>query len=191
MSWIPVQNKNKYIYIQIHDLIWNKAVPLFIQNPKFTYKLNEMWTDQYKRNQSWHSLPWTKLIPSGTKTKQKGLSVEPTGWQSRLSLAATRPWGFCHQQPQEHFAFCRTTLCKWEALPRDISSPESPNTILPYKTKGPSFLISKAFYTDKVYSSQLLCILVKEPWGFPPTPPPFTCKVQFLVHFCRIFASKP
>jgi len=52
---------------------------------------------------------------------------------------------------------------QWEALPRDTSSPENPDTHLPYKKESCSFLMRKAFYTDKVYSTQLLCILVTEP----------------------------
>lgn len=135
-----------------------------------------MWTDWYKRNQSWHSLPWKKLIPSGTKTEQKHLLVEFTGWQSGPSLTATRPDISGTHNLRSTLLSAGPHSAEPAAVKKsqlkDISSPKSPNINLLYSNKSHFFLMSKAFYTDKIYPSQLLCILVMEPWGFPPCPLP-------------------
>lgn len=112
------------------------------------------------------------------KTKKKGLLPEPCNQPHGL-LPLTASGAPCVLQGH----VLQSQMWK-EASLRSHSSPESPNKGLPYKNEGNSFLMSKAFYTDKVYSSQLLCIL------HSCIPPPFTCKIKFLGHFCRIFASQ-
>lgn len=98
---------------------------------------------------------------------------------------AHRPLGW---QPQELLAFCSTTLCRASHSNRhhqgNTGSPETPNMNLSYKNKAHSFLMSKAFYTDKVYSSQLLCILVRESWFFPPIYLQSTISGAFLQNIC-------
>lgn len=98
---------------------------------------------------------------------------------------AHRPRGW---QPQERLAFCSTTLCRASHSNRhhqgNTGSPETPNVNLSYKNKAHSFLMSKAFYTDKVYSSQLLCILVRESWFFPPIYLQSTISGAFLQNIC-------
>lgn len=160
-----------------------------------------MWTDWYKRNRSWHSLPWKKLIPSGTKTELKCLLVKFTGWQSGPSLTATRPEvSGTHNLKSTLLSAgphsAEPAAAKKSQL-RDISSPKSPSLNLLYRNKSCSFLMSKAFYTDKVFSSQLLCVLVMEPWEFPPCPLPakhnfWAISAEYLhLNFSRARVTQP
>lgn len=174
MSWIPVQNKNKYIYI-FRYMIWYeiRLYPCLFKTQSL--HINLMKCGQIDTRGIRAGIPYLEQsrFLQAQKPNKRVFQLNLQGGRAISALlqpgpgiSATNRRALCFLQDHS----VQSQLC-WEALPRDISSPESPNTILPYKTKGPSFSISKAFYTDKVYSSQLLCILVKEPWGFPPHLP--------------------
>lgn len=131
-----------------------------------------MWTHRYKRNHSCRSMAWTKLNQLGFWSNPWG-----SGVFSPHCMKTGSPGRTLHSKKHRQ---------------RDTSSPEVPNTNFLYENKARSSLMSKVLYNDKVYSSQMLCIFLTEPWFLLP-PSPYLQSVTscaFLLNICILILAE-